>query len=69
MHAMLVKMQQAERITSLSGSLIEKLVAKGEFPRPVPLSAGRIGFVEEEVRAWVRAKILLARRMEREAQD
>ena len=31
----------------------------------MPLSAGRVGFVEEEVRAWVRNKILLARGLER----
>lgn len=62
---MLIKISDAARMTSLSESLIEKLVVRKEFPQPVPLSAGRIGFVEDEVRAWIRQKILLARKMER----
>ena len=61
----LIKRSDAARMTSLSESLIEKLVARNEFPQPVPLSAGRVGFVEDEVRAWVRDKILLARGLER----
>ena len=54
---MLIKRSDAARMTSLSESLIEKLVARNEFPQPVPLSAGRVGFVEDEVRAWAASRV------------
>ena len=37
--------------TSLSRSTINRLVAKGEFPKPVPLN-GRKAWIEREVFDW-----------------
>lgn len=43
--------------TGLARSTIYKLIASGEFPRPVPLTARSVGWIESEVRAWIQSKI------------
>lgn len=42
--------------TGLSRSTVLRLVAAGIFPAPVRLSPGRIGFFDDEVEAWQRAR-------------
>ena len=39
--------------TGLSRSSIYALIPKDEFPKPVKLSARAIGFISEEVDAWI----------------
>jgi prophage regulatory protein len=34
-----------------------RLIKAGHFPKPIKLSAQRVGFVESEVDAWLKAKI------------
>jgi prophage regulatory protein len=41
--------------TSASFRSIQRWVRDGSFPRPVKLGAGRIGFYESEVNAWLAA--------------
>lgn len=43
--------------TGLARSTIYKLIGSGEFPRPVPLTARSVGWIEGEVIAWVQSKI------------
>ncbi|WP_288806294.1 AlpA family phage regulatory protein [uncultured Novosphingobium sp.] len=38
--------------TSLSRATIYRLVAKGEFPAPIRVSAQRVAWVEEAVQGW-----------------
>jgi predicted DNA-binding transcriptional regulator AlpA len=33
------------------------MVKRGEFPAPIHLSAGRVGWVESVVSAWIAAKM------------
>ena len=47
--------------TSLSRTNINNKRAKGEFPQAIPLGDKRIGFIEEEVDAWIEARIEAAR--------
>ena len=35
---------------------IRELVNRGQFPRPVPLGEKRVGFVEAEIDAWLKAR-------------
>lgn len=44
-------------LTGLSRSTIERLVKAGAFPRPVPMTAARLGWPEDEVLAWNRDRI------------
>jgi prophage regulatory protein len=48
-----------ERVTGLSGAQVDLLEEKGEFPRRVPLGMRSVGWVEEEVAAWIRERIAL----------
>lgn len=45
-----------ERV-GLSPSQVYVLIAQGRFPKPVPLSANRVGWVEAEVVAWIAERI------------
>lgn len=36
---------------------IGRLEAQGDFPRRVPLGPARVGWVEEEVDAWLAARV------------
>lgn len=44
-------------MTGLPESSIYRLMAQDEFPRPVKLSAKRVGWQLHEVQAWISAKI------------
>ena len=43
-------------LTPYSLSQISRLEAAGEFPRRIPLSAGRIGWSLREVMSWVETR-------------
>jgi len=45
--------------TSFSRKTIYRLMDAGKFPRQVQLSAHRVGWLEDEVDAWIRARIQL----------
>lgn len=38
--------------TSLSHSTLWREIKRGNFPRPVPISAGRVGWRESIIAAW-----------------
>ena len=42
--------------TGLSRVTIWRLIGRGDFPKPRPLSTRRVGFVEAEVDSWSRAR-------------
>ncbi|HEV7253449.1 MAG TPA: AlpA family phage regulatory protein [Mesorhizobium sp.] len=43
--------------TGLCRRTIYQEISDGRFPRPVQLTARRVGWPEEEIDAWLRAKI------------
>jgi len=49
-----ISMREVIRMTSLSRSTIYRLIKKNEFPKPVRLSSGRIGFNKQDVLKWLR---------------
>ncbi|WP_227340133.1 helix-turn-helix transcriptional regulator [Sphingopyxis sp. P8] len=44
--------------TTLSKSVLRRLMMRDEFPRPVKLAPNRVAWVRSEVEAWVDAKKL-----------
>ena len=54
---MLLSYADAAKLTSLSRSTIERLVRDGDFPQPVPITQGRLGFVRSEVEDWITSRI------------
>lgn len=43
--------------TTLSKSVLRRLMLRDEFPRPVKLAPNRVAWVRSEVMAWVDAKM------------
>lgn len=46
-----------EKRTGLSRSSLYAAIAKNEFPKPVPIGAKSVAWVEAEVAAWMLEKI------------
>lgn len=44
--------QQAASFLSISESMLDKLVAQGDAPRPRKISNGRSGWLVEELETW-----------------
>lgn len=44
-------------LTSLSRVTLWRMVQRGEFPSPVQLSPGRVGYPAAEVDAWIAARM------------
>lgn len=53
----LVSMKSVCAITSMSRTMVNALRADGAFPVAVELGPRRIGFVRDEVEAWIDARI------------
>lgn len=41
---------------SLAQSTIYRMVADGDFPKPIPLAPNRVGWVESEIEDWLAEK-------------
>ena len=52
-----------ENLTSLSGMTIWRLRQRGEFPEPIPLSKGRVGYLEVQVDDWIASRSSSARQL------
>lgn len=53
----LISMNDACALTSLSRTAINKWRALGQFPAAVPLGEKRVAFVREEVENWIKDRI------------
>jgi len=53
----ILRRPEVESVTGLPRSTIYDKMARGEFPKPVPLSGRAVGWLESEVLAWQRARI------------
>ena len=54
-----LRRSEVEHVTGLGRSTIYEKIAVGEFPKPVPLSSGAVGWLESEIAAWQAARIAL----------
>jgi prophage regulatory protein len=50
-------LKQVVAMTGLPPASIYALINAGDFPRQVSLSVNRVGWVEAEVQAWLRARV------------
>ena len=48
----MLQMRDVTRLTGLSKSTIKRQVVAGTFPKPLKLSARRLGWLAQEVNAW-----------------
>ncbi|WP_260687499.1 helix-turn-helix transcriptional regulator [Rhizobium laguerreae] len=54
---MLISLNDACRLTSMSRTMLNRYRAEGRFPVAVELGDRRVAFVRSEVTAWVQSKI------------
>ena len=57
----ILRRKQVEARTGLRRSTIYQRIQAGTFPRPVPLGARAVGWLESEVNAWIAERIRIAR--------
>lgn len=53
----LISLNEACRITSMSRTMLNRYRAEGRFPIAVDLGDRRVAFVRKEVTDWIHAKI------------
>lgn len=58
---MLISLNDACNVTSMSRTMINKYRAEGRFPVAVELGDRRVAFVRSEVTEWIEAKIAARR--------
>jgi prophage regulatory protein len=56
-NVVLVSLNDAVRMTSLSRTMLNRYRAEGRFPIAVPLGERRIAFVRSEVQEWISGRI------------
>lgn len=55
--AQILRRREVESLTGLSCSTIYRLMDKGEFPRPIRLSANSVGWLESDLEQWLEQRI------------
>ncbi|HAU15494.1 MAG TPA: AlpA family transcriptional regulator [Gammaproteobacteria bacterium] len=49
----ILKTKEVMKITTLSRSTLFRLIRNGDFPRPIELTPGRSGFINQEILNWI----------------
>ncbi len=62
---MILRLPAVKTRTGLSRSTIYLRVAEGKFPKPVSLGARAIGWIDNEVEAWLTGQIEQSRKAQR----
>jgi predicted DNA-binding transcriptional regulator AlpA len=57
----LLRLQQVINRTGLGRSSIYAMASKGEFPKPIKIGLRSSAWLENEVRDWIRERILESR--------
>jgi prophage regulatory protein len=53
----LLRLPEVRERTGHPTSVIYSQISRKEFPRPVPIGARSVGWVEAEIEAWIRDRI------------
>ena len=53
----LIRLKEVQHRVGLGRSTIYRWMAEGEFPKPVPLGAHAVAWVESEVEEWIDLKL------------
>jgi prophage regulatory protein len=66
----ILRRSRVEELTGLSRSTIYELMENGKFPRPISIGAGRaVGWLEDEIVQWQKARIAARDGAQRKAQQ
>ena len=44
-------------LTGLSATTLWRLTRRGEFPKPIRLSSGVVGWLDSEISAWIEERV------------
>ena len=53
----IMRIREVIECTGLGSSSIYNFIAEGAFPKPIPLGARAVGWLESEVNDWINRKI------------
>ncbi len=53
----IIRRSELEKVTGLPRSTIYSKIAKGEFPKPIKLSERAVGWLEQDIADWQKARI------------
>lgn len=53
----ILRRDEVERATGLPRSTIYEKMTRGEFPKPIQLSARAVGWLEDEILEWQKVRI------------
>jgi prophage regulatory protein len=53
----LIRLEEVKRRTGFQKSSIYNRITEGIFPRPVPLGARAVAWVEDEIQEWIDSRI------------
>lgn len=55
----ILRLREVERRTGRKSSSIYEGIAAGTFPKPVPLGLRAVGWLEDEVEAWIDGRVAM----------
>jgi len=58
MYKNFLTISEVSEVTSLGVSTIRKYVREDKFPKPVPLTDRRKGFIKSEIESWINDRII-----------
>ena len=53
----IIRLKEVIDSTGLARSTIYKHIGQGTFPRPVPLVGHCVGWLENEIQEWIKARV------------
>jgi excisionase family DNA binding protein len=53
----LMRLREVAAMLAVSESTVKRMVRRGELPKPVVITKGRIGFYKAEMEAWARNRV------------
>lgn len=53
----IIKLPDVMEVTALSRSSIYAFINEGTFPKPIPLGARGVGWINDEISEWIDQKI------------
>ena len=62
MNNKILRLSKVKEATGLSRSTIYRQISQGNFPQCIPLGGRAVGWIEQEVDAWIKEQIKRARR-------
>lgn len=54
----IIRLPEVKASTGLGRSTIYRRMATGDFPHSIPLGGDRVGWMESEIQAWIKDRVV-----------